>query len=69
MQGVFLAAIAEFIELKPVGIVPAVLLAGVVALLALGALEVNHHAYIFLSHFSTLAVMSGGGMTRPVANR
>src|SRR5690349_5530218 len=50
MQGVGPAAAAELAQLDPVGIVPLVLLRGVVALLAGGALQGDDHRGAFGGH-------------------
>jgi hypothetical protein len=50
MQGVFPAAFAVLVELQAIGVITTVFLAGVVALLALGAGKVDHHTNILLWH-------------------
>jgi len=50
MQGMFVAAMAVFIEFQPIRIVTTILFCGVVTFLAFGASEVDHLTDIFLSH-------------------
>jgi hypothetical protein len=50
MQGVLAAAIAEFVELQTVRVVPPVLLAGVITLFALGACQIDDLAHILFGH-------------------
>ena len=50
MQGVFVATAAILVKFETIGIVPTILLSCVITFLALGALEVNYHANVFLSH-------------------
>ena len=53
MQGVFPATRAKLAELEPIRIVAAILLGGVVPILALITLECNHRPDIFiLSHLN-----------------
>jgi hypothetical protein len=58
VDSVLAAARAEFVELQPVGVVSLVLGAGVVALLALGAGQVDYDAVGFLCHFGFLLVFA-----------
>jgi len=68
MQGVFLAAIAEFVELKTVRVVTAILFRRVITLLAVNASEVNYLTNILLCHFSLLVTIRDRTLALPLWN-
>jgi hypothetical protein len=55
MQGMFLAAITEFIEFEPIRVVAAILFRRVITLLAIQASEINYLTNVLLCHFSLLS--------------
>jgi hypothetical protein len=68
VQAVLTATRAELVKLKPVGVVAFVLGACVVALLALGARQIDDYAVGFLCHFFSPEIRSRKSEIRIVSD-